>query len=175
MSKEHEKIANRLTAILQKLNQGERLKVDELMAEFGVSKRTIQRDINERFAFLPIDITDNAYSLNPSYLGKFNLEDINRFATFASIRDLFGKIDQTFFQKYLTDSIEIKGFAYEPIGTKQKEFDVINQAIQDQYHLTFSYQRVKDKNQDKRMNFEVKPYKLVNKNGIWYLVFDCIA
>lgn len=170
MSKEHEKIANRLTAILQKLNQSERLKIDELMAEFGVSKRTIQRDINERFAFLPIEFNDNAYTLSPSYLGKFNLEDINRFAIFASIRELFGRIDQNFFQKYLNDSIEVKGFDYEPLGVKQKEFNIINQAIQDQKRLTFSYQRVKDKEQDRRSNFDVEPYKLVNKNGIWYLI-----
>lgn len=57
--------------------------------------------LDERLSFLPFFISDNTYSLPTSYLGKFNVEDINRFAKFASVKDLFGKIDQVFFQNIL--------------------------------------------------------------------------
>ena len=52
--KKHDTIATRLSLILTKFNNGEKLTVDELVKEFGVTKRTIQRDINERLSNIPI-------------------------------------------------------------------------------------------------------------------------
>jgi len=40
-----DKIATRLAQILNKFNSGEKLSVGDLVEEFGVTKRTIQRDI----------------------------------------------------------------------------------------------------------------------------------
>ena len=98
MSQSHDTVAYRLASILQKLNQGEKLDPNQLAEEYQVHRRTIMRDLTERFTFLPLNVNQGIYSLEPSFLGKFDLEDINRFAKFASIRDLFGKIDQQFFQ-----------------------------------------------------------------------------
>lgn len=53
-SKAHDKTAVRLTQILLKLNNGEKLDLYQLADEFKVTKRTIQRDLLERFAFLPL-------------------------------------------------------------------------------------------------------------------------
>ena len=169
MNKEHDTTAIRLASILFKLNQGEKLNKKQLAEEFNVHTRTISRDLDERLSFLPFFISDNTYSLPTSYLGKFNVEDINRFAKFASVKDLFGKTDQVFFQKYLTDSITIKSYQAESIAHKQQEFDVINDSIQKKQKLNFLYQRVNQKD-DKSIGFEVEPYKLVNNLGIWYLV-----
>ena len=49
----HEKLAERLAGILQRLNEGENLVIDELLATYQVDRRTLQRDLNERLAFLP--------------------------------------------------------------------------------------------------------------------------
>ncbi|MFO1279514.1 MAG: hypothetical protein U1F04_08010 [Burkholderiaceae bacterium] len=40
--------------MLVKLNQGEKLNPQALADEFGVNLRTIQRDLNVRFAYLPL-------------------------------------------------------------------------------------------------------------------------
>ena len=170
MSQSHDTVAYRLASILQKLNQGEKLDPNQLAEEYQVHRRTIMRDLTERFTFLPLNVNQGIYSLEPSFLGKFDLEDINRFAKFASIRDLFGKIDQQFFQKYLTDSVLIKRITYEKIGDKQAEFELISQAILQQHHLQFFYQRVQKKQGDTSVAFEVEPYKLINNNGVWYLI-----
>ena len=170
MSQSHDTVAYRLASILQKLNQGEKLDPNQLAEEYQVHRRTIMRDLTERFTFLPLNVNQGIYSLEPSFLGKFDLEDIHRFAKFASIRDLFGKIDQQFFQKYLTDSVLIKGITYEKIGDKQAEFELISQAILQQHHLQFFYQRVQKKQGDTSVAFEVEPYKLINNNGVWYLI-----
>ena len=47
---EHDKLAWRLTQILIQLNQGDCLDPETLAEDFGVHRRTIMRDFNERFA-----------------------------------------------------------------------------------------------------------------------------
>ncbi|MDG6327524.1 HTH domain-containing protein [Glaesserella parasuis] len=45
-------LAQRLSEILSQLNQGKRIDINQLAEDFGVSVRTIQRDIKDRLAFL---------------------------------------------------------------------------------------------------------------------------
>ncbi|GHT80762.1 hypothetical protein AGMMS49960_03070 [Betaproteobacteria bacterium] len=52
---EHNTLATRLVDILQRLNNGERLRPEALAEEFKVSLRTIQRDLKERLGFLPLE------------------------------------------------------------------------------------------------------------------------
>mgnify|MGYP002085913164 FL=1 len=52
----------RLVDILRRLNEGERLDPKALVAEFRVNPRTIQRDLNERFAFLDLEKKDGLYA-----------------------------------------------------------------------------------------------------------------
>lgn len=52
--KEYDKLSIRLVQILSKFNNGESLSAQELAQEFNVDTRTIQRDLNERLAFMPI-------------------------------------------------------------------------------------------------------------------------
>jgi predicted DNA-binding transcriptional regulator YafY len=46
-----------------------------LAAEFGVTLRTIQRDLNDRLSFLPVEKADGRYHLHPSALGKLSHQD----------------------------------------------------------------------------------------------------
>ena len=45
-------VAFRLTSMLRRLNEGKKLRPEELAKEFSVTLRTIQRDLNEKLAFL---------------------------------------------------------------------------------------------------------------------------
>jgi len=64
---------------LQKLNSGESLSLDDLPLEFNVSLRTIQRNINERFSYLPL-VCENGYIRIEEYaLGKLSFKDIKLF------------------------------------------------------------------------------------------------
>jgi len=65
----HDTLVYRLAQMLVKLNQGERLDPQALAEEFGVNLRTIQRDLNERFAYLLLEKTDGRYHLDPAFLG----------------------------------------------------------------------------------------------------------
>jgi predicted DNA-binding transcriptional regulator YafY len=87
--KKHDTIATRLSLILTKLNNGEKLDVDELVKEFNVTKRTIQRDLNERLSTIPLKKDGGFYFLEKHHLGKVSLDDISNLATFSGIDKMF--------------------------------------------------------------------------------------
>ena len=51
-------VAFRLTSMLRRLNEGKKLRPEELAKEFSVTLRTIQRDLNEKLAFLELENND---------------------------------------------------------------------------------------------------------------------
>lgn len=167
LPKSHDTTAIRLSLILTKLNSGERFRVEELAEEFNVSTRTIQRDMNERFSYLPIQKENGYYFLEEYCLGKLNFEDIKNFATFSGIKNLYPNLTDSFIVDLLNTKINktylIKGYEYEELSAKSELFEVLNIAILKYQTISFAYS---DKSR------EVNPYKLVNTNGIWYLSAD---
>ncbi|HFU76781.1 MAG TPA: DeoR family transcriptional regulator [Campylobacterales bacterium] len=85
----HDSIATRLSMILTKLNNGEKFTVDELVKEFNVTKRTIQRDLNERLVDIPLKKEKGFYFLEAHHLGKVTFDDINNLASFSGIDKIF--------------------------------------------------------------------------------------
>ena len=73
--KEHDTLVTRLSQILIKLNSGEELDMDSLAEEFNVSKRTIQRDLNVRFSYLPLKKENGKYSLESYYYNAPTCQD----------------------------------------------------------------------------------------------------
>lgn len=168
MSAKHENLAYRLVGILRQLNAGERLDVHQLAETFNISVRTIQRDLNERFDFLAWNERGpRYYSLDKAKLGHLFPEDIERFARFSSVQDLFPKIDRRFYQQHLTQSVQVKGYQYEDIKHRQAEFDQIQAAIETRQLLEFNYTKA---GEEKGKFYRLEPYRLLNRNGIWYLI-----
>jgi len=167
LSANHDTIATRLGIILNKLNSGERFSIEELAEEFNVSKRTIQRDINERFSYLPLKKENGYYFLEEYCLGKLNFEDIKSFATLSGIKNLYPSLTDSFIVDLLNSKINqtylIKGYEYEDLSSKNKHFETLNIAIVTHQTITLTY------NDKKR---ELKPYRLINTDGIWYLSAD---
>jgi len=165
---DHDRLAWRLTAILQKFNQGEQLNVDELADEFGVHRRTIQRDLTERFAFLPIEKSNDKYSLDPAYMGKLTFRDIERFASLAGLKGLFPALDTQFFRELfdsrLQDTLTIHGPSYEDLQRRIEDFRQLQTAISSCRKVRFTYTK-----ENSRKNVEVEPYRLIHHMGIWYL------
>ena len=162
--KNHDKIATRLAQILNKFNSGEKLSVEDLVEEFGVTKRTVQRDLNERMSFLPIKKENGLYSLEEYYLGKLNFADMQNFAALSGIRELYPSLQEDFLKNILDSTISqaymIKGHNYEDLSDKTEEFMHMELAIVTHFLVEFDY---KDKHR------VVKPYKMINSKGIWYL------
>ncbi|MDQ1341091.1 MAG: hypothetical protein QG567_2249 [Campylobacterota bacterium] len=168
MKKSHDTLAQRLAFILTKLNSGERFSAKELAEEFNVSCRTIQRDINERLCYIPIEKDGDYYSMQSYVLGKLSFEDIKNFATLSGIKSLYLTLTNEFITDILNVKLSkaylVKNQGFEDISLSQKDwFEQLSAAIVTQRPVTFSYA-------DKQR--EVEPYKLINNSGIWYLLAD---
>jgi len=163
--KQHDTIATRLSLILTKLNNAEKFTVDELAKEFNVTKRTIQRDLNERLINIPIEHKKGLYFLEARSLGKVTFNDINNLATLSGIDKMFPSFSKEFSQRILDKDISkaylIKTYNFENIKNKLDEFKLLENAILELKIIELLY-----RNQQR----SVHPYKLANVKGIWYLI-----
>jgi predicted DNA-binding transcriptional regulator YafY len=163
--KTHDTIATRLSIVLTKFNNGERVTIDELATEFGVTKRTIQRDINERLANIPIKKEKGVYFLENHHLGKVTFDDIYNFASFSGIDKMFPSFGKEFSQhlldKNVTQAYLIKTHNFENISHRLLEFKKIEKSIINKTMIELVYANKKRR---------VEPYKLANVKGIWYVV-----
>jgi predicted DNA-binding transcriptional regulator YafY len=166
----HESLVYRLAQILVKLNQGERLDPSALADEFGVNLRTMQRDLNVRFAYLPLQKSDGRYHLDPVYLGKLSTRDIERFASLAGVRGLFPSLSNDFlgdiFDSRMQPALLVKGHNYEDLAGREGDFRRLERAIVARCHVSFDYR----KGGELEPHTAVAPLKLINNKGIWYLV-----
>lgn len=165
----HDTLVYRLAQMLVKLNQGEKLDPLALADEFGVNLRTIQRDLNVRFAYLPLQKTDGRYHLDPAFLGNLNVRDIERFASLAGVRGLFPSLSDDFlrdiFDSRIQSALLVKGHHYENLAGKQTNFRQLEQAIIARRHVAFDY----SKEEGAKSYASIAPFKLMNHKGIWYL------
>lgn len=164
----HDTLVRRLALILIKLNQGQKLDPKQLAEEFNVNMRTIQRDINERFSYLPLEKSLGQYHLNPAFLGKLTLKDIDRFAALAGVSGLFPSLSDDFFREIFDIRIQsallVKGHHYEDLRGKEQGFKQLEQSIIARQRVGFDYL-----NTDSSKSYLVEPYKLINNKGVWYL------
>jgi predicted DNA-binding transcriptional regulator YafY len=165
----HDTLVYRLAQILVKLNQGEKLNPKSLAEEFGVNVRTVQRDLNLRFAYLPLQKSNGYYHLDIAFLGKLNSKDIDRFASLAGVKGLFPSLSDDFlrdiFDARIQDAFLVKGHFYENLLGKEQLFRKIENAIISRHQITFEYIKA----DGKKSYAAVAPNKLINSKGIWYL------
>jgi predicted DNA-binding transcriptional regulator YafY len=166
---QHDTIAYRLSQILIKLNQGDHLDPEELADEFGTHVRTIQRDLKVRLAYLPLLKTRGQYHLEPAYLGKLNFKDIERFAAMTGVKGLFPSLNRDFLKEMLTDKSHepwlVRGHSYEDLSAQQGVFNQLAKAVLQTKLLSLEFH----KDGKVKSYFAVRPYRLVNIKGIWYL------
>jgi predicted DNA-binding transcriptional regulator YafY len=159
----------RLVQILKKLNQGDKLDPKALAGEFNVNLRAIQRDLNERFAFLPLEKTNGLYHLPPTFLGRLTLRDVEHFARLAGVSGLFPSGTDDFlrelFDARMQTALLVKGPHYEDLDGKEHSFRQLEQAILARSKITYDYR----KTEGPQTYADIEPYKLVNHGGIWYL------
>ena len=168
-SDNHDTLVFRLAQILVKLNQGEKLDPQALADEFGVNLRTIQRDLNVRFGYLPLEKTEGRYHLDPAFLGKLTTKDIERFAGLAGVRGLFPSLSDDFLRDVFDIRVQaallVKGHHYENLVGQEAAFRELEKAIIARRCVAFDYA----KSSGLKSYASVSPYKLINNKGVWYL------
>jgi len=107
------------------------------------------------------------YFMDSYALGKLNFEDIKSFATLSGIKSLYPTLSDKFIVDILNNKINkaylIKNQGFEDSSLKYGEFELLSAAILNHHIVSFVYN---DKNR------VVNPYKLINNNGMWYLLAD---
>ena len=166
----HDTLVYRLSEVLTKLNQGESLDPQALADEFGVNLRTIQRDLNVRFAGLPLIKANGRYKMDEAHLGKLTIRDIERFAAFTGVSGLLPEMSGQFLKEVFAtnanDAWQVRGHHYEDVREHRAMFVALEQAIVQKHTVQFRYCKT---NGDTRVRIAVEPYKLINQKGIWYL------
>lgn len=159
---------SRLTIIMQKLYEGETLSVSGLAEEFGVSTKTIQRDLNSRLHMLQLKKEGQKWRLEDghSIQKARSIEDkitLDAMALVAhSVGEEFGKRAHALISKIKNDD-ESHFYSKKILADLSDDYGLIQSiqiAISDNLAVSFGYgQKYKT----------VKPYKIVNFDGYWYL------
>ena len=159
----------RLVDILRRLHHGEALQPEKLAAEYEVSPRTMQRYLNEHLDFLKLEVKNGTYRVAPSKLGLLSLQDITRFAEIAGLEGLHPRLDQKLIHSWLHTSYQnallVRGPNYEDLGGHEDTFHALQQAVDMQCTLSFRYHKA----DGTKIVDHLKPYQLINQDGIWYL------
>ena len=171
---DYDKTLTRLRIILQRLNEGEALSVKELADEFNVSTRTIQRDFNERLVpHYPIYQENKKWKMQKGYkIEKIrDIEDKIILDILEKIVEGIGK-DFSYKAKKLLQKLKNNDFNpiyakvyIEDISNKIKDINLIENAIKNKIKLICDY-----KLYDKNLSIKIRPLKIINFEGFWYLL-----
>lgn len=171
-SSNNDKVLTRLIKILQMLSEDQRPTRADLMSEFNVGAKTIQRDIRERLYHFPIEEDDfkqlkfeDGFSLNKASLKSDEMLFV--YLALSQIKDInknFEKTTHTIFSKLLTprysSPYHIKANAFEQIDIDSVLLNSIEKAICSKNIISLFLPNRKMK---------IEPYKVVSFDGIWYL------
>jgi predicted DNA-binding transcriptional regulator YafY len=170
---DYDKVLTRLRIILQRLNDGEVLSVQELAKDFNVSTRTIQRDLNERLSKYPIYRENQKWKMKDDYKIQ-KVRDIEDKIVLDIIEQITDGIGGKFSIKSKQLLSKLKNKEHNPIYTKLniedisdrlKDVELLEQAIKKQVEIECHYAHPKG-----RYSTTIKPLKIVNYEGFWYLV-----
>ncbi|MGQ3665309.1 helix-turn-helix transcriptional regulator [Citrobacter braakii] len=165
-TKQHDRMASRLAAIISRLLMGEQLSVQALSQEFRVSERTLRRDFRERLSCLELTYRQGSWSLAHPQEGIRTNRDILHFARVTRMEQLFPAMDHKLIA-VLTDSTVPSPYIVwlSPPGHKPTPFGGfwrITQAILDRTLLDLTV--------DTEHYRWFAPYRLVYFENSWYLV-----
>ena len=173
MKHDYDKILTRLTIILSKLYQGEHLVPKELAQEFGVSLRTIQRDFSERLSNFPLHHKEKSWRMDSSYKMDKSLS-IKDTITLDILEDFSKSLGEDFYNRSSTIIHKLKNRKYSPIFTKLNMEDISdefeNMIVYEEAILSKTSIKIRYKTDKKVSEIKINPIKIVNFDGLWYLV-----
>lgn len=162
-----EKLARRLSYLLAQLHQGLAIDKHVLAQTFGVSLRTIERDLGERLHGI-VECRNGQWQLVHSARGSIPARHLNGYARMTGTQNLFpdASVD------YLLDQLEtpadrrstqVQPLAHEDLRVQGPFFSQLQAAIEQQRICHFVY---------KGKVRVAEPYRLINNLGVWYLAAE---
>ncbi|MFO1369626.1 MAG: WYL domain-containing transcriptional regulator [Marinagarivorans sp.] len=153
----------RMAEILLKLFRGERFSRMELAEQYGVTERTIYRDLN-RLGDMTELRPDGQYQLAHHLNGKLSASDLEYFAHAVGVEALFPAKENNYLisliDKFRSNTFLIKPCVFESAPAENTSFQKLEKSIRQQFRCRLVY-----KNKQRTL----EPYRLINHRGIWYL------
>ena len=151
----------RILDIVRRLYVGERLSAGVVSVEYGVSSRTIHRDMLKIAQSIPLQNSNGIWSLDRSALSKGE-DDLNHILLSSFARHL--EIEVECLERSNLSSEKIS-FAVEYKSLPKKLGEALAVSILSEEQCSFEY--VKPEGSSKRV---VDPIKIYTENGRWYLI-----
>lgn len=157
----YDRLASRLAILVSRLFMGETLSVRQLAQEFGVSERTVQRDLRERLRYIDTEYIDGNVSLRDAR-GPFRTNnDILRFARITSVAHYFPALDPKLLSVLLDSGQDSPCIIWNDPPQQAPAlfggFQIIVQAIIRHRLIHFLHQE--------RQQPSVAPYRLICQDG----------
>lgn len=164
-SSKGEKLAQRLSGILALLHQGDHLDKHLLADRFQVDVRTIERDLAERLDGIAERNAQGRWQLMHAARGAIPARHLNEYARLSGTQYLFPDSSLPYLLQLLEKpgnrrTMQVQPAANEDLGATAPNFARLEAAIEHCLECRFEY-----KGKVRR----VQPYRLVHKQGIWYL------
>lgn len=164
-----ERLAQRLSHILALLHQSDAIDKHQLAREFSVDVRTIERDLGERLHGIAERSPEGRWQLTRAARSTIPARHLRDYAQWAGTEHLFP--DSSL--RYLLEQLEtpesrratqVQPTAHEDLRAHGPQapqvFALLQNAIEQRHACHFTY---------KRKPRHAQPYRLIHKNGVWYL------
>lgn len=159
------KLAQRLSHILALLHQGGTINKHELAQKFVVDVRTIERDLADRLQDIATRTPEGQWQLNPHHRSTIPSQYLYQYARLAGTEHLFPDTTLPYLLAQLetpepSRAIHVQLTHQEDLHNQGPYFAQLQMAIEQQHECRFIY---KDKSR------HAQPYRLIHRNGVWYL------
>ena len=163
-----EKLALRLSGILARLHQGEALDKHQLVQQFDVDVRTIERDLYQRLEGIAERNADGLWQLAKASRATVPASHLHSYARLTGSEHVFPDTSL----RYLLEQLEtpeprrathVQPTPQENLGAHGPLFAQLQAAIAQHQECRFTY---------KGKPRHAQPYRLIHKSGVWYLAAE---
>lgn len=163
-----EKLALRLSHILALLHQGDVIDKHELAQRFGVDVRTIERDLGERLLGIAERNDDGLWQLAKPVRSTIPAKHLHGYAQLVGAAHLFPDTSLSYLLKQLEPPESQRAMLVQPTPHEDLRelcdyYARLQAAIEQRYACSFIY---------KAKPRHAQPYRLIHKNGVWYLAAE---
>lgn len=166
-----EKLAQRLSHILGLLHQGDAIDKHQLAPRFGVDLRTIERDLGERLRGIAERNGDGRWQLAQAARSTIPARHLHGYAQLLGTAQVFPDTSLRYLLAQLETPEPRRAMRVQPTphedlrerGPHLAHFARLQAAIEQRHECRFTYKGKPRLGQ---------PYRLIHKNGVWYLAAE---
>lgn len=163
-----EKLAQRLSCIIARLHQGELIDKHQLAIDFEVDVRTIERDLHQRLRGIAERNDHGIWQLTHTSRSNIPARRLHDYACLTGTEHLLPDSSLSYLLGQLEISethraISVQPVAHENLGAGTRTFVDLEAAIEQHHICQFTY---------KGKSRSAHPYRLIHRNGVWYLAAE---